>query len=208
MKLPYQVGITGGIGSGKSLVCRILQRGFDAPVYDADSRAKYLMQHKQELIEQIIRHFGKEAYHTDGTLNRAYLAERVFHDAQAVKQLNTLVHPQVALDYQAWLLAHKQFPYVVREAALMIESGAHATVDLLVLVAAPVEVRIRRVLQRDPHRNRAQVEAIIAKQMSEEEKRRYAHYVIENDGTRPLLPQVVRLHELITKAIRKQQGQL
>jgi len=202
MKHPYQVGITGGIGSGKSLVCRILHRGFDAPVYDADSRAKYLMQHKRELIEQIIQHFGKEAYTPDGTLNNAYLAERVFHDVQAVKQLNALVHPQVALDYQAWLMTHKQAPYVVREAALMIESGAHASLDLLVLVTAPVEIRIRRVLLRDPHRNRAQVEAIIAKQISEEERRRYAHYVIENDGSRPLLPEVVALHELINKKIR------
>lgn len=208
MTLPYQVGITGGIGSGKSLVCRILHRGFDAPVYDADSRAKYLMQHKQELIQQIIQHFGKESYTTDGTLNRAYLAARVFHDPQAVKQLNALVHPQVALDYQEWLAAHRQYPFVVREAALMIESGAHASVDLLVLVTAPVEVRIRRVLLRDPHRDRAQVEAIIAKQMSEDEKRHYAHHVIENDGNRPLLPQVVALHRLITNNIRKRSIQL
>lgn len=199
-----KVGVTGGIGSGKSTACRIFSL-LGVPVYDADSRAKYLQTHDVQLRAQIIRHFGADAYLPDGSLNRAYMAEQVFNKPEKLQLLNSIVHPRVAEDSARWLAEQQaaQKPYAVKEAALMIESGSYKQLDVLVLVTAPEEVRIARVLQRDPQRTREQVAAIIARQMPESEKIKYADYVINNDGNHMLIPQVVSLHrELLQRSTR------
>jgi dephospho-CoA kinase len=194
-KKPLEIGITGGIGSGKSTIAHIFAI-LGTPIYDADSRAKYLMAHNEALKKSIQETFGKEAYLEDGSVNRGYLASQVFNDEQKVKQINALVHPKVAEDYVAWVQEHIGKPYVIREAALMIESGSHKFLDKLITVFAPEEIRIKRVKARDPQRSEAEIKAIINKQLPEEEKLRLADYIIYNDDTKAVIPQVLALHKL------------
>jgi dephospho-CoA kinase len=186
------IGITGGIGSGKSTVCRVFQV-LGVPVYDADSRAKWLMNHDSVLREQVSAAFGPESYLPNGTLNRVYLAGRVFNDESETQKLNSLVHPRVGEDYQTWRKSHAQAAYTLREAALLFEAGATRDLDAVIVVSAPRALRIRRVLHRDPHRTEADVAAIMARQMPEEEKTRRANHLIHNDETQLVITQVMAL---------------
>ncbi|WP_207433836.1 dephospho-CoA kinase [Sabulibacter ruber] len=189
-----KIGITGGIGSGKSIVCKCFQL-LGVPVYDSDTRAKWVMNFDPELREQLISTFGPETYDAQQQLNRTYLSQRVFHDAEQLAKLNGLVHPQVRKDFYRWLDVNIQAPYVLKEAALMFESNAYTQVDHVLTVSAPIEVRRARTLLRDPHRNAAQVDAIMDKQLSEEERIRRAQFVLYNDDAQLVLPQVVQLHQ-------------
>jgi dephospho-CoA kinase len=193
LKAALQIGITGGIGSGKSLVCRMFQC-LGISVYDADSHAKELMTTDGILVTEIKKEFGVLSYNPDGSLNRAYLASAVFNDAKRLATLNELVHPRVGLNYKAWADQKKHQPYILKEAALLFESGTGESLDAVIVVHANAELRIDRVLKRDPHRSREQVQAIIDNQMPEEEKLKRADYVIRNDETTLLIPQVLKLH--------------
>jgi dephospho-CoA kinase len=189
-----QIGITGGIGSGKSLVCRIFQV-LGVPVYDADSRAKKLMTTDRILIEEIRKEFGTLSYHANGDLNREYISANVFGNESKLKRLNELVHPRVAIDFKDWTYQHAGCRYVLKEAALLFESGSYKTLDAVILVKAPDEMRIQRVLSRDSHRTREDVEKIMRNQFSEEEKEMKSDYVIRNDEHELVVPQVLHLHE-------------
>lgn len=193
MKTPLQVGITGGIGSGKSLVCKIFEQ-LGVPVYDADSHAKALMTTDGILISQIKKEFGDLSYHPDGSLNRPWLAEHVFQDEGKLKKLNSLVHPRVAADYQHWLRRYTGQPYVLKEAALLFETGSYRQLDKIIVVSAPESLRRKRVLQRDAHRTVEQFKGIVEKQMPEEEKLKRADYIIVNDEATMVIPQVLKLH--------------
>ncbi len=160
------LGVTGGIGAGKSLVCQIFS-GLGVPIYNSDQRAKVLMQEHEGLRGQIKAHFGSEAY-LDGNLNRAHLAEQVFSDESQLKLLNSLVHPAVGADFIEWKRNSSSLaPYLIKEAAILIESGAHKTVDTICVVSAPESVRIDRVVQRDQVDADA-VKARMANQMTDE----------------------------------------
>jgi len=163
VKLPLQVGVTGGIGSGKSLICRIFAI-VGAPVYDADSHAKELMTTDGILISQIKKEFGELSFLNDGTLNRSYLGKEVFSDAGKLERLNNLVHPRVAEDYEEWVKKNRETSYVVKEAALLIEARSYLTLDKLIVVSAPENIRVKRVLQRDRHRTEKQVYEVIGNQ--------------------------------------------
>lgn len=191
--MALQVGITGGIGSGKSLVCRIFL-GLGAPVYDADSHAKKLMTTDGILISNIKKEFGDLSYNTDGSLNRKHLSATVFNDTGKLEKLNSLVHPRVAHDYEQWVLRHGHHPYVLKEAALLYETGSYQQLDKIVVVTAPDELRIERVVRRDPQRSKEQVKAIIEQQMPQVEKVKRADFVVVNDETTLLVPQVLDLH--------------
>ncbi|PKQ68583.1 dephospho-CoA kinase [Raineya orbicola] len=191
---PLQIGITGGIGSGKSTVARIFQV-LGIPVYDADSRAKAVMIQNDSLKKAIITNFGENAYLADGSLNRRFLAEQVFSDGEKTKLINSLVHPAVAQDYEQWLAHQQSTPYVIREAALMIESGAYRSLDKLIVVTAPEELRLQRIRTRDPQRSEAEIRGIIAKQMPEDEKLKFADFIIYNDEKHSLIEQVWALHK-------------
>lgn len=193
MSRPLQIGVTGGIGSGKSLVCSIFSC-FGVPVYDADSRAKKLMTTDGILIGLIQKEFGTLSYHPDGTLNRKYLSEVAFQDETRLERLNSLVHPRVAADYQQWV-AQQGSGYVVKEAALLFEAGSHVGLDKVVVVTAPEALRVQRVLRRDAHRTPEMVREIMLKQMPEGEKMKKADYLLTNDESRLLIPQVVELHQ-------------
>jgi dephospho-CoA kinase len=199
VKHSLQIGVTGGIGSGKSLVCRIFS-SFGIPVYDADSRAKALMTTDGILMSQIRKEFGDLSYDEQGNLNRTFLASSVFSNAERLKRLNSLVHPRVGEDYTHWYEAAKdRAPYVLKEAALLFESGSHKYLDRIIVVFAPVDIRIRRVLHRDPHRTKEQIEEIIQRQLADEEKIKLADYIITNDESVLLIPQIVSLHQFFVE---------
>lgn len=194
-----QIGITGGIGSGKSVICRIF-RAIGVPVYDADERARELMLTDRVLIDQIKQEFGKQAYFDDGRINRKLISDSVFGKPDRLNALNRLVHPRVREDYYQWLKRHQQEPYVIREAALIFEAGVWDGLDKVLVVSAPEELRIERVLSRDTHRTREDVERIMKSQMPESEKLRRADFIIYNDETRMVIPQVLEFHNSIVIA--------
>lgn len=186
-----RIGLTGGIGSGKSTVARIFEV-LGIPVYDADSVSKKLMIENNELKNQIINFFGKEAY-TDGELNRRYLAEQVFSDIQKMALLNSLVHPATIKDAEQWM-KKQQAPYLIKEAALIFESGSQKQLDYVIGVKSPLELRLQRTIQRD-NVSTEQVKARMEMQMDEAIKMRLCDYVIINDEQQMILPQVLELHE-------------
>jgi dephospho-CoA kinase len=194
MQKPIQIGITGGIGSGKSLICKIFGV-FGVPAYDADSRAKNLMTTDGILIEQIKKEFGSLSYDAGGVLNREFLSTTVFAKKDKLNQLNALVHPRVAVDYKQWVEEHTGSKYVLKEAALLFESGSYKMLDRIILVTAPQEIRIKRVLARDSHRTKEDVEKIIQNQLSEEEKEAKANFIIRNNESELIVPQVLDLHK-------------
>ncbi|HRJ31427.1 MAG TPA: dephospho-CoA kinase [Cyclobacteriaceae bacterium] len=197
MKRPLQIGITGGIGSGKSLVCRIFSC-LGVSVYDADSRAKSVMTTDGILVMQIKKEFGGLSYHADGSLNRNYLAETVFSNPDRLEALNKLVHPRVGEDYLKWLEKHKTENYILKEAALLYESGSFRMLDKVIVVHAPEAIRVARVKQRDPHRSEQDIKGIINNQMNEELKLKRADYRVVNDDTRLVIPQVLELHRIFS----------
>ncbi|MEM6360286.1 MAG: dephospho-CoA kinase [Bacteroidota bacterium] len=192
-----QIGVTGGIGSGKSLVCKIFS-DLHVPTYDADSRARWLMNNQPDLKSAIQEGFGSEAYTRNGEVNRAHLADKVFNDADELARLNALVHPAVGDDYKAW--QEKQLtPYAIKEAALLFESGSYKELDYVVNVSAPEALRVLRVLDRDSFRSKAEIQGIIEKQLSEDERLQRSDFVIVNDGVEMIIPQVLSLHNLFLK---------
>ncbi|MBX2944254.1 MAG: dephospho-CoA kinase [Cyclobacteriaceae bacterium] len=200
MKRPLQIGITGGIGSGKSLVCRMFAC-LGVPVYDADSRAKSVMTTDGILVMQIKKEFGGLSYHADGSLNRNYLAGTVFNNPERLEVLNKLVHPRVGEDYLKWLDKQREHAYVLKEAALLYESGSYKALDKVIVVHAPEAVRVARVKQRDPHRSEQDIKGIIKNQMDAELKLAHADFVVMNDNSQMVLPQVLKLHQLFTQGI-------
>ncbi len=196
MSKPKQIGITGGIGSGKTLVSRIFSL-LGVPVYDSDLRARDLMNTDPHLVGEIRSAFGPESYSKDHTLNRMYLASVVFPDRKKLDILNALVHPRVHADFLSWADAQHDATYVLREAALIFESGSHKLLDGVIVVSAPERLRIARVLQRDPQRSEGDVLDIMSNQLSEEDRLQMATYVIYNDESRLVIPQVIELHDML-----------
>ncbi len=186
----YKVGITGGIGSGKSTATRMLE-GMGVAVYLSDNRAKELMCNDEALREQIVARFGAEAY-VDGVLNRPYLAERVFSNEAELAALNALVHPAVMADFDAWA-EEQESPYVVIESAILFEAGLDSRVDCVVSVLAPTELRIERTMQRDGM-SREEVERRIANQISDDERAHRSKYAIVNISLEELEEDVEQLH--------------
>ncbi|MFM9911715.1 MAG: dephospho-CoA kinase [Chitinophagaceae bacterium] len=186
-----RVGITGGIGSGKSTVSGIFE-SLGVPVYDADSAAKRLMNEDPRLKEQLIKEFGEKTYE-NGKLNRSHLSSIVFNNKEKLTLLNSLVHPITLQDAQQWM-AHQKTPYSIKEAALIFESGSQVALDYVIGVSAPVNLRIQRVMERD-HISRAEVTARISKQMQEQVKMSLCNFIVINDGIQMLIPQVLTLHD-------------
>jgi dephospho-CoA kinase len=188
-----RIGITGGLGSGKTTVCKIFE-SLGIPVYYADDRAKVLMTENKKLVDEIKKLIGDKSYFEDGSLNRQYIASVVFKNKNKLEQLNSLVHPAVAKDGILWQQSQSVVPYTLKEAALLIESGSFQALDYLITVWAPKETRIQRVIKRD-NITRHEVEARIDKQIPEFEKLRLAQFVIINDGKKSLVQQVQKLHQ-------------
>lgn len=198
--LPYEIGVTGGIGSGKSLVCKIFSI-LGVPVYDADRRAKWLTNHDPAIREQLIKEFGPQAYNQLG-LDRDYIAGLVFKDPQKLQRLNEVIHPRVGIDYDQWVKTHST-PYVIKEAALIFEAGSYKRLHQVINVSAPEAIRIARVLRRDPFRQEDEIREIISKQISEAERQKRADYTVLNDEKEMLIPQILKLHEHFLEEFEK-----
>lgn len=192
------IGITGGIGSGKTTVCRIFET-LGIPVFYADTAAKEIMITDQLLISGITAEFGPESYDAEGRLRTKHIAGIVFNQPDRLAVLNSLVHPAVFRAFDRWLAAVPAgVPYVMKEAALLFESGSDKACDRTVLVTAPEAVRIARVMQRDGA-TAAQVQARIDKQMSDAEKAGLAGDILLNDESQSVIVQAYRLHQQFLK---------
>ncbi len=189
-----KVGITGGIGAGKSLVASLFEL-LGIPCYAADARAKWLQTHDTQLKKEIIQHFSDAAYLPSGELNRNFLSTEVFGDDEKLKLLNSLVHPAVAKDFINWCTIHSNKPYILKEAALLYETGSYKQLDATINVHADETIRIKRTMARDPQRTEKSVKEIINKQFSDEKRNRFADYIIYNDESQSVILQVASLHE-------------
>ncbi|MEP7107611.1 MAG: dephospho-CoA kinase [Ferruginibacter sp.] len=187
-----KVGITGGIGSGKSTVAKVFEV-LGIPVYYADVAAKRLMNEDEVVKQQLQKLFGNETY-VDGKLNREYLSSLVFNNEEKLALLNSIVHPATLRDSEQWM-QQQTTPYAVKEAALIFESGAGKQLDYVIGVYAPVPVRIKRVMKRD-HLSLEEVKARMEKQIDEIIKMRLCDYIITNDDQELVIPQVIGLHEI------------
>ena len=197
-----KVGITGGIGSGKTTACKMFEQ-LGIPVYYADERAKFLMQHEHYLIDEIKKNFGEDVYE-NGKLNRKVLADKVFNNKPLLMILNSLVHPAVFHDNEQWAEEQrvKLVPYILKEAALLIESGSSKKLDKLIVVTAPLDLRMKRVSERD-QTSIEEVMARVRNQMAEEEKVKLADFVIHNNkDTAHLQKQVEKIHQSLLESIR------
>ena len=191
-----KIGVTGGIGAGKSTVCKLFEV-IGIPVYYADDRAKLLMQKDAALIAEITATFGDQSY-VDGQLNRSYLSEKVFKDTLQLQKLNALVHPAVRKDVLRWVNDQKNVSYVIQEAALLFESGGYKQLDKMITVHAALEDRIKRLKERDNSTDE-QIAARMRHQMQDEEKMRLADFVVYNDQNHSLIKQVLTIHHLLVK---------
>lgn len=188
----YKIGITGGIGSGKSTVCRMFcEHGI--AVYDSDSRAKKLMQESGAIRQQLIEAFGEECYNAEG-LNRPYLARCVFGDKDALQRLNSIVHPAVRADFRRWA-EEQQSAYVILESAILFEAGFETEVDTTLAVLAPKSMRLERTMQRDGV-TREEVEQRMEHQMSDEELHSKASRTLVNLRKDYLESDVEQLHKM------------
>ncbi len=192
-----KVGITGGIGSGKSLVCKVFAT-LGVPVFDADATAKKIMEEDIDLMDKIKKQFGDNTY-TNSKLNRAVLADMVFNDPKKLQLLNSLTHPATIAAAAKWTAAQTA-QYCIKEAALLFEAGTAKGLDYIIGVYAPNAVRIQRVMQRD-NTTRENVLARMDKQLDESLKMKLCNYVIVNDNSKLVLPQVVQLHQQIRSLI-------
>lgn len=192
-----KIGITGGIGSGKTTVCKVFET-MGIPIYYADDRAKFLMNTDEFLVTEITKLFGEQAYLSNGELNRPHLASIAFSDKNVLQKLNALVHPVVHQDSEKWFSEQQNVPYVLKEAALHFETGGYKMLDKMITVFAPKEMRIQRVIQRD-NRTVAEVEARINNQMPDSEKVKLADFVIYNDGSQSLIQQIYAIHQVLKK---------
>jgi dephospho-CoA kinase len=194
-----KIGLTGGIGSGKTTVAHIFEV-LGIPVYYADDAAKRLMNENDILKQQIVGAFGEASY-TDGKINRTYLAAQVFSDPEKTKKMNSIVHPITIADAEFWML-QQTTAYAIKEAALIFEANAEKNLDLIIGVQTPLPLRIQRVMQRDNITEEA-VLARMQKQMDEDEKMSRCDFIIVNNEEELLIPQVVTLHEKMLANIER-----
>ena len=190
-----KVGITGGIGSGKSTVCKIFEL-LSVPVYYADDEAKKILSNNLSVKQQIVETFGSELLNTEGIIERPKLADIVFNDEIKLKKLNSIVHPAVAKHFGEWLDKHNNSPYILKEAAILFESGAHTQVDKIISVVAPEGIRISRTIKRD-NITKDLVLQRINNQISDEEKIKRSNFVIHNDEQQLVIPQIITIHNTL-----------
>ena len=196
-----KIGVTGGIGSGKTMVCQVFEV-LGVPVFYADTAAKEIMYTDKKLKQEIQTFFGERSYTSDGDLDRKYLANIVFNDKQKLNKLNAIVHPAVFSAFDHWTLKQHHVPYVVKEAALLFESGSHTMCDYSVLVKAPLDLRIHRIIQRD-HISLEEVSLRMNRQFTDEQKEKMADYILINDEQKLLIPEIIGLHEHFSKLDKK-----
>jgi len=190
------IGLTGNIGSGKTTVSKIFEV-LGIPVFYADEAAKLIMVNDKQLIGELKSEFGEASYFADGTLNRKHIASVVFNNDAALKRLNALVHPATFRAFDTWVATINNVPYIVKEAALLFESDSYKLCDQTVMVQAPLDMRIKRVMDRGGL-SRDEIVKREAHQFTEEKKAQLADHIIKNDDTELVIPQVLKLHEVFS----------
>ena len=189
-----KIGITGNIGSGKTTVSKIFEV-LGIPVFYADDEAKNVMVNDAILIDSIKKTFGAQSYFDDGTLNRKHIAGIVFNNDAELGKLNAIVHPGTFRAFDNWLPRHMNSPYILKEAALLFESDSYKLCDKTIMVTAPLDMRVKRVMLRDGL-SEEEILKREANQFTEEKKTGLSNFVIKNDNVELVIPQVLKLHEL------------
>jgi dephospho-CoA kinase len=194
-----KIGITGGIGSGKTTVCRIFE-SMGIPIYFADAEAKKIMVKNPSVKKQIKDLLGENSYHKNGKPNRLYISDKIFNDKDLLTSINEIIHPAVQIDCERWfeqLKSAQKYAYALKEAALLVETGNFKKLDALIVVTCPENIRIQRVIKRDKL-SHEKVESKLKNQLSEDQKIAVADYLINNDGSESLIPQVWKIHNSFT----------
>lgn len=191
---PFRIGVTGGIGAGKSTVCSIIE-AIGYPVFYSDEIAKQLQNQDEALIDSIKRLFGRNAY-KDKLLNRKFIAEKIFSSSNLLEQFNQLVHPKVRESFENFILNNKQSDFVFNEAAILFETGSYKKFDAIILVIADDETRIKRVVERDCSTIEA-VKIRVKNQWSQNKLQKMTDFVVSNNQTELILPQVVAIIETL-----------
>lgn len=189
-----KIGITGGIGSGKTTVCNLF-RNLGVPIFSSDDVGRKILNEDLSLKKEIINAFGRDMYCNDGTIDRARLAKFIFNDPRALEQVSSWVHPRVQREFDKWCLNFESRPYVMKEAAILFESGHYHDLDKIITVFAPKETWISRVMKRD----NVIIEDVMKRmrfQFTDEERNKMADFIIMNEDLNELLPQVMELHEI------------
>ena len=198
-ELPFQLGITGGIGSGKSVFARIFSL-MGVPVYESDSETKKLYRHPEVRI-QVIALLGERAYQENGFPDTAFIADRIYRDPALREQLNAILHPALAAHYLKWL-KNQHHPYVLKVAALLFEADIARHLDMTALVISPKALRRDRLSVRDPQRPSSQVDAIMASQLSDEDKINRADFIVYNDEKHSLIRQAIALQDKVLNLLK------
>ena len=187
---PKLIGITGGIGAGKSTVSTICKHlGFK--VYNSDQRAKEIVSEDSIIKKKIISFFGNNIY-KNGVLDRKFLSDKIFNDKSSLQQINSIIHPAVKKDFNSWVINNSNEKILFKESALLLESGAYKELDKIILIVSDKNLRVSRVLNRDQNRSKKEIESIIDKQIDEVDAIKYADIVIDNNHKKMLLPSVIK----------------
>ena len=189
-----KIGITGGIGSGKTLVCNIFSC-LSVPIYNADFQAKKIINTNLEIKEKLINNFGKNIYLKSGKIDKIKLSKIIFNDKEAIQLINKIIHPVVRTDYHKWINKHKAQKYTIKEAAILFESGAYKELDKIITVYSPQNIKIKRIIKRDKI-NQTEILKKMKNQMSDKLKIKKADYVIFNNEKQLLLAQIIKLHKI------------
>jgi len=192
-----KVGLTGGIGSGKSTVAKVFE-SLGIPIFYADIEGKKLLNNSKVIQAKIITAFGTQSYQNDGTLNKPFIAQKVFGEPEKLKILNHIVHPEVSKQFEQFCLKHTGSPYVIEEAAILIESKAYLNMNVIVGVRSPIELRIERISKRDQMLE-AEINQRIQAQLNDEQRSQFIDYWIENNNNELVIPQVLKVHLEILK---------
>ena len=187
---PKLIGITGGIGAGKSTVSSICKHlGFK--VYNSDQRAKEIVSEDPIIKKKLISFFGNNIY-KNGVLDRKFLSDKIFNDKSSLEQINSIIHPAVKKDFNSWVINNSNEKILFKESALLLESGAYKELDKIILIVSDKNLRVSRVLNRDQNRSKKEIESIIDKQIDEVDAIKYADIVIDNNHKKMLLPSVIK----------------
>ena len=193
------VGLTGGIGGGKTTVAHMF-KSLGVPVFNADDEAKALMKSSIDIKQKLIKLLGADSYR-EGALNRPYIAAKIFNNKALLKELNAIVHPSVSAAFDVWV-SNQTTPYVIKEVAILFETGSQSLFDFIITVTAPLDMRIQRVMKRD-QKSKKDVELIIENQLPESEKINKSHYVIDNKTRLITEKNVLEIHNEILDKINK-----
>ncbi|MGM0619575.1 MAG: dephospho-CoA kinase [Bacteroidota bacterium] len=191
------IGVTGGIGSGKTTVCKVFKL-LGAPVFEADEAAKQLLDNDRQVKSGLIHLFGDNIYTSNGTIDRKKLAGIIFDDKIQLSKMNELVHPAVRKNFENWVKQHEHCSYVIHEAAILFESGFYKIMDYTILVTAPENERIERVMKRD-NVSRQKVKERIKNQFPEDKKQELANLVLTNDNKNLLIPKIIEIDKKLTE---------